>query len=77
MAVYAAVQGKGDLRDGFSRIVTQLSAGYFQPNLGGENVPAVDADVSVLDGERPLFAPLYDWYLESGGVYKLAFGPKV
>ena len=53
-----------------------MSAGYFQPDLGGENIPAVDADVTVLDGGRPLFEPLYDWYLESGGAYKLAFGPK-
>ncbi|GMY09502.1 cytochrome P450 97B1, chloroplastic-like [Fagus crenata] len=25
---------------------------------------------------RPLFFSLYDWFLEHGSVYKLAFGPK-
>lgn len=77
MAAYALYLGKGDFRDGSSRLLTQISAGYFQPDLGGENIPAVDADVSVLDGGRPLFEPLYDWYLSTGGAYKLAFGPKV
>jgi len=47
-----------------------------QPNLGGENIPAVDAKVDVLDGSEPLFKPLFQWYLEKGGCYKLAFGPK-
>ena len=76
LAVYAAYLGGGDLRDGSSRLVTQLSAGYLQPDLGGPNVAAVDADISVLDGGRPLFEPLFEWYLQEGGVYKLAFGPK-
>ncbi|CAG9464570.1 unnamed protein product [Pedinophyceae sp. YPF-701] len=73
---YAAVLGKGDVRDGLSRFITQVSAGYFQPNLGGENIPGVDAKVDVLDGSEPLFKPLFNWYLEAGACYKLAFGPK-
>ncbi|KAK9809041.1 hypothetical protein WJX72_008327 [[Myrmecia] bisecta] len=29
-----------------------------------------------LAGDEPLFKALYQWFLDSGGVYKLAFGPK-
>lgn len=53
-----------------------LLSNPMQPNLGGENIPAVDANVDVLDSEDPLFKFLYKWYMDLGGIYKLAFGPK-
>ncbi|KAL5976945.1 hypothetical protein ACLOJK_021282 [Asimina triloba] len=38
-------------------------------------MPTAEGAVSDLFG-RPLFFSLYDWFLEHGSVYKLAFGPK-
>lgn len=38
-------------------------------------MPIAEGAVSDLFG-RPLFFSLYDWFLEHGSVYKLAFGPK-
>nr|KJB10650.1 hypothetical protein B456_001G213800 [Gossypium raimondii] len=38
-------------------------------------MPVAEGAVSDLFG-RPLFFSLYDWFLEHGSVYKLAFGPK-
>ncbi|XP_048502023.1 cytochrome P450 97B2, chloroplastic isoform X2 [Beta vulgaris subsp. vulgaris] len=38
-------------------------------------MPTAEGAVSDLFG-RPLFLSLYDWFLEHGSVYKLAFGPK-
>jgi len=76
IAAYATWLGGGNFREGASQLLTRVSAGYLQLDLGGPDVPAVDAEVDVLDGGRPLFAPLFDWYRDLGGVYKLAFGPK-
>lgn len=39
------------------------------------NMPVAEGAVSDLF-ERPLFFALYDWFIEHGPVYKLAFGPK-
>ncbi|KAI5061137.1 hypothetical protein GOP47_0023642 [Adiantum capillus-veneris] len=39
------------------------------------NMPVAEGAVSDLFG-RPLFFALYDWFIEHGPVYKLAFGPK-
>ncbi|XP_065854016.1 cytochrome P450 97B2, chloroplastic-like [Euphorbia lathyris] len=39
------------------------------------NMPIAEGAVSDLF-DRPLFFSLYDWFLEHGSVYKLAFGPK-
>lgn len=39
------------------------------------NMPVAEGAVSDLFS-RPLFFALYDWFLEHGPVYKLAFGPK-
>ncbi|EIE26006.1 cytochrome P450 [Coccomyxa subellipsoidea C-169] len=57
-------------------MLTELSQGYFQPNVGGETIPVAQGELSDLAGDEPLFKALYQWFLDSGGVYKLAFGPK-
>ncbi|CAL5218758.1 g475 [Coccomyxa viridis] len=57
-------------------MLTQVSQGYFQPDVGGENIPVAQGELSDLAGDEPLFKALYQWFLDSGGVYKLAFGPK-
>jgi len=74
--IYAYFKGKGNLSDGFSRMLTEVSQGYFQPNVGGENIPTATGELSDLAGDEPLFKALYKWFIESGGVFKLAFGPK-
>jgi len=73
---YATWLGKGNTADGASRALTQVSQGYFQPDVGGANIPTATGELSDLAGDEPLFKALYGWFLESGGVYKLAFGPK-
>ncbi|VAI56371.1 unnamed protein product [Triticum turgidum subsp. durum] len=40
-----------------------------------KNMPVAEGAVTDLF-DRPLFYSLYDWFLEHGSVYKLAFGPK-
>jgi len=74
--VYAYFKGKGNLTDGLSRLLTELSQGYFQPDVGGKNIPVSQGELSDLAGDEPLFKALYRWFIEYGGVYKLAFGPK-
>lgn len=74
--VYAFFKGKGNLKDGLSRLLTEVSQGYFQPNVGGENIPVAEGELSDLAGDEPLFKALYKWFIESGGVFKLVFGPK-
>ncbi|GIL44064.1 hypothetical protein Vafri_1625 [Volvox africanus] len=74
--VYAYFRGKGNLTDGLSRLLTEVSQGYFQPDVGGKNIPVAEGELSDLAGDQPLFKALYQWFIESGGVYKLVFGPK-
>ena len=74
--VYCFIRGKGDFSDGFAASLTDISQGYLQPNTGGENIPVSNGELSDLTGDAPLFTFLYKWFLEFGGVYKLAFGPK-
>ncbi|XP_059625145.1 cytochrome P450 97B3, chloroplastic isoform X4 [Cornus florida] len=59
-----------NLFDNASNLLTNLLSGG---NLG--SMPTAEGAVSDLFG-RPLFFSLYDWFLEHGSVYKLAFGPK-
>ncbi|KAL0546923.1 hypothetical protein IC582_016842 [Cucumis melo] len=61
---------KRNLLDNASNLLTNLLSGG---NLG--TMPIAEGAVSDLFG-RPLFFALYDWFLEHGSVYKLAFGPK-
>lgn len=75
-AAYALYRGKGNFSDGFSHLLTDVSQGYFQPNVGGENIPVAEGDLSDLAGDEPLFKALYKWFIDNGGVYKLVFGPK-
>ncbi|KXZ42239.1 hypothetical protein GPECTOR_176g220 [Gonium pectorale] len=74
--VYAFIRGKGNLTDGLSRLLTEISQGYFQPDVGGKTIPVAEGELSDLAGDQPLFKALYQWFLDSGGVYKLVFGPK-
>lgn len=39
----------------------QVSQGYFQPNVGGENIPVATGELSDLAGDEPLFKALYKW----------------
>ncbi|XP_047330485.1 cytochrome P450 97B2, chloroplastic [Impatiens glandulifera] len=61
---------KRNILDNASNILTNFLSGG---NLG--SMPGAEGAVSDLFG-RPLFFALYDWFLEHGSVYKLAFGPK-
>uniref|UniRef100_N1QSK0 Cytochrome P450 97B2 n=1 Tax=Aegilops tauschii TaxID=37682 RepID=N1QSK0_AEGTA len=61
---------KRNLFDNASNLLTNLLAGS---NL--KNMPVAEGAVTDLF-DRPLFYSLYDWFLEHGSVYKLAFGPK-
>ena len=74
--LYAFIKGKGNLSDGLSRLLTEVSQGYFQPSMGGENIPTAEGELSDLAGDEPLFKALYQWFMDNGGVFKLAFGPK-
>jgi hypothetical protein len=76
LAITALVKGRGNARDGASRLLTELSQGYFQPDVGGESIPVAEGELSDLAGDEPLFKALFGWFLQSGGVYKLVFGPK-
>jgi hypothetical protein len=58
---YAYIKGKGNLKDGLSRLLTEVSQGYFQPNVGGENIPVAQGELSDLAGDEPLFKALYKW----------------
>ncbi|WOL03360.1 Cytochrome P450 [Canna indica] len=61
---------KRNIFDNASNLLTNLLSGN---RLG--TMPTAEGAVSDLFG-RPLFFSLYDWFLEHGSVYKLAFGPK-
>lgn len=56
--------------DNASNLLTNLLSGG---RIG--SMPTAEGAVSDLFS-RPLFFSLYDWFLEHGAVYKLAFGPK-
>lgn len=58
------------LLDNASNLLTDVLSGG---RLG--SMPTAEGAISDLFG-RPLFFALYDWFLEHGSVYKLAFGPK-
>lgn len=63
-------KSRRNLLDNASNLLTNLLSGG---SLG--SMPVAEGAVSDLFG-RPLFFSLYDWFLEHGSVYKLAFGPK-
>ena len=44
-----------------SRRLQEVSQGYFQPNVGGENIPTAQGELSDLAGDEPLFKALYQW----------------
>ena len=58
---YSFWRGKGNFKDGFSRLLTEVSQGYFQPNVGGESIPVAEGELSDLVGGDPLFKALYQW----------------
>ena len=43
------------------RTLTEVSQGYFQPSVGGENIPVATGELSDLAGDEPLFKALYKW----------------
>jgi hypothetical protein len=57
----AAVKGKGNVKDGLSRLLTEVSQGYFQPDVGGKSIPVAEGELSDLAGDEPLFKALYQW----------------
>ncbi|CAA6658147.1 unnamed protein product [Spirodela intermedia] len=59
-----------NLLDNASNLLTNLLSGSA---LG--SMPTAEGAVTDLFG-RPLFFSLYDWFIEHGSVYRLAFGPK-
>ncbi|XP_062218315.1 cytochrome P450 97B2, chloroplastic-like isoform X1 [Phragmites australis] len=63
-------KAKRSLLDNASNMLTNLLSGG---SLG--DMPVAEGAVTDLFG-KPLFFSLYDWFLEHGSVYKLAFGPK-
>ncbi|GAB2231627.1 hypothetical protein Droror1_Dr00010636 [Drosera rotundifolia] len=63
-------EARMNLLDNASNLFTNLLSGG---SLG--SMPTAEGAVSDLFG-RPLFFSLYDWFLQHGAVYKLAFGPK-
>ncbi|KAL6888752.1 hypothetical protein ACP4OV_009778 [Aristida adscensionis] len=63
-------KAKRSLLDNASNLLTNLLSGG---GLGA--MPVADGAVTDLFG-KPLFFSLYDWFIEHGSVYKLAFGPK-
>lgn len=56
--------------DNASNLLTNFLSGG---SIG--SMPVAEGAVSDLFG-KPLFFSLYDWFIEHGAVYKLAFGPK-
>ncbi|XP_076902501.1 cytochrome P450 97B2, chloroplastic-like [Bidens hawaiensis] len=56
--------------DNASNLLTNLLSGG---SIG--SMPVAEGAVTDLFG-KPLFFSLYDWFIEHGSVYKLAFGPK-
>ncbi|XP_021274117.1 cytochrome P450 97B2, chloroplastic [Herrania umbratica] len=63
-------KAKRNLLDNASNLLTNFLSGG---SLG--SMPVAEGAVSDLF-RQPLFFSLYDWFLEHGSVYKLAFGPK-
>ncbi|OMO65896.1 Cytochrome P450 [Corchorus capsularis] len=61
---------KRNLLDNASNLLTNFLSGG---SIG--SMPIAEGAVSDLFG-KPLFFSLYDWFIEHGSVYKLAFGPK-
>ncbi|KAF3790267.1 Cytochrome P450 97B2 [Nymphaea thermarum] len=61
---------KMNLFDSASNLLTNLMSGG---SIG--SMPIAEGAVSDLFG-RPLFFALFDWFIQHGPVYKLAFGPK-
>lgn len=61
--VYAYFKGKGNVKDGLSKLLTEVSQGYFQPDVGGENIPIAQGELSDLAGDEPLFKALYQWWV--------------
>ncbi|XP_057836076.1 cytochrome P450 97B2, chloroplastic isoform X2 [Cryptomeria japonica] len=60
------------------RTLFDNASNYLTNFLSGSRIgsmPIAEGAVSDLFG-KPLFISLYDWFIEHGSVYKLAFGPK-
>jgi cytochrome P450 family 97 subfamily B polypeptide 3 len=44
-----------------STFVSTSLQGYFQPDMGGANIPVSQGELSDLAGDQPLFVALYKW----------------
>ena len=55
LAAFSLVKGKGNIRDGFSHVLTQLSQGYLQPDAGGKDIPVAEGDLSEFTGSYITF----------------------
>ncbi|CAI5530571.1 unnamed protein product, partial [Closterium sp. Naga37s-1] len=66
----ACLPSRQSLYDMGSNLLTRVLSGG---DMSG--MPTASGEVSDLVG-RPLFFALHNWFLELGGVYRLAFGPK-
>lgn len=49
--IYALIRGRGNIGDGFSHLLTDVSQGYFQPDVGGKNIPTAEGSLSDLAGD--------------------------
>ena len=58
--LYSAVVGKGNIQDGFSQLITNLSQGYLSPDAGGKHIPVAEGDLSEFTGSYIGF--LYSQY---------------
>jgi hypothetical protein len=47
---YAVYRGQGNLQDGISHLLTEVSQGYLQPDAGGKNMPSAEGDLSEFTG---------------------------
>lgn len=47
---YALYRGHGNLKDGISHLLTEVSQGYLQPDAGGKDIPVAEGDLSEFTG---------------------------
>lgn len=50
LLAYAAVRGGGNVRNGVSHVMTELSQGFLQPDLGGKDMVEAEADLDEFTG---------------------------
>ncbi len=58
---YSFVRGKGNVKGSISRLLTDVSQGYFQPNVGWETIHVAEGELTDLVEGDPLFKALFQW----------------